>query len=85
VYKHEGVTTGKAKLIHFYPIGEWEMYDLENDPQELVNIYGRAEHAELQKSLHAELDRLRSELDVPPNEKNKVSREGAKAQSSTIN
>jgi arylsulfatase A-like enzyme len=85
VYKHEGVTTGKAKLIHFYPIGEWEMYDLEKDPQELENIYGRAEHAELQKSLHAELERLRDELEVPPNDKNKVSRKGAKAQSSTIN
>jgi arylsulfatase A-like enzyme len=85
VYKHEGVTTGKAKLIHFYPIGEWEMYDLEKDPQELENIYGRPEHADLQKSLHAELERLRDELEVPPNDKNKVSRKSAKAQSSTIN
>jgi arylsulfatase A-like enzyme len=66
VYKHEGVTTGRAKLINFYPINEWEMYDLENDPHELVNIYGRAEHADLQMQLHAELDRLRDELEVPP-------------------
>jgi hypothetical protein len=67
VYKHEGVTNGRAKLIHYYPIGEWEMFDLESDPDEMVNIYGRPEHAELQQQLHAELARLRTELDVPPN------------------
>src|SRR5262245_52760932 len=40
VYRHEGVTNGHAKLIHYYPINEWEMFDLESDPHELVNIYG---------------------------------------------
>jgi arylsulfatase A-like enzyme len=66
VHKHEGVTNGRAKLIHYYPIDEWEMFDLASDPHELTNIYGRPEHAELQKELHAELERLRSELEVPP-------------------
>ena len=66
VHKHEGVTNGQAKLIHYYPIGEWEMFDLENDPDEMVNIYGRPEHAELQRELQAELARLRTELEVPP-------------------
>ncbi len=68
VYKHEGVTTGRAKLINFYPIGEWELYDLEKDPHELMNVYGRPEYAKLQKELHAELERLRAELEVPANE-----------------
>ena len=66
VNKHEGVTTARAKLIHFYPLDEWEMYDLQNDPDELHNIYDRPEHAELRKELTAELERLRRELDVPP-------------------
>jgi arylsulfatase A-like enzyme len=66
VHKHEGVTNGRAKLIHFYPVDEWEMYDLRSDPNELVNIYGRPEYAELQRQLEAELARLRTELDVPP-------------------
>jgi arylsulfatase A-like enzyme len=66
VHKHEGVTNGRAKLIHFYPLGEWELYDLEKDPHELSNVYGRPEYAELQKELHAELERLREELEVPP-------------------
>jgi arylsulfatase A-like enzyme len=65
VAKHEGVTNGRAKLIHFYTLGEWEMYDLEKDPQELKNVYGKPEYAELEKHLQAELDRLRHDLEVP--------------------
>jgi arylsulfatase A-like enzyme len=66
VHKQEGVTTGRAKLIHYYTLGEWELFDLEQDPQELTNRYGRPEYAELQAKLSAELARLRDELDVPP-------------------
>jgi arylsulfatase A-like enzyme len=65
-HKHEGVTNGRAKLLHFYPVGEWELYDLEKDPNELVNVYGKQEYAELQGKLHSELERLRAELEVPP-------------------
>jgi arylsulfatase A-like enzyme len=67
VAKHEGVTTGRAKLIHFYTLDEWELYDLEQDPHEMTNVYGRPEYAALQKELHAELKKLREELEVPPN------------------
>ena len=66
VYKHEGVTTGRAKLIHFYPLNEWELYDLEADPHELNNVYGRSDYALLQSELTVELQRLRTELQVPP-------------------
>ena len=66
VYRHEGVTNGRTKLIHYYPIKEWEMFDLENDPNEWVNLYGRPEYAAMQAGLHAELARLRRALDVPP-------------------
>jgi arylsulfatase A-like enzyme len=66
VHKHEGVTNGRAKLIHFYTLGEWELFDLEKDPQELDNVYGEPAYAQLQEELHAELEQLRQELDVPP-------------------
>jgi len=63
VRKHYGVRTETAKLIHFYDEEDgftaWEMYDLENDYDELNNIYGRAEYAELQSELEEELERLR--------------------------
>jgi arylsulfatase A-like enzyme len=67
VAKHEGVTNGKAKLIHFYTLAEWELYDLANDPQELVSVYGKPEYATVQANLTAELTRLRQQLQVPSN------------------
>ena len=68
VARHDGVTNGKAKLIHFYKLGEWELYDLEKDPHELMSVYGKPEYAQLQADLTAELARLRAELKVPANE-----------------
>ena len=45
--------------MHFYQFGdEWEMYDLKNDPDELNNIYGKSEHAKLQKRMKNRLDKL---------------------------
>jgi arylsulfatase A-like enzyme len=63
--RHEGVTNGRAKLIYFYKIGDWELFDLERDPHELVNVYGRPEYVKTQAELVAELERLRRELEVP--------------------
>ncbi|MDA1006695.1 MAG: sulfatase, partial [Verrucomicrobia bacterium] len=65
VARHYGVTNGRFKLIHFYQKNEWELFDLEMDPNELKSIYNDGEHAAIQSSLAAELDRLRTELKVP--------------------
>ena len=65
VARHDGVTTGKAKLIHFYLLNEWELYDLEKDSHEVMNVYGKPEYAKLQAELTAELTRLRTALQVP--------------------
>jgi arylsulfatase A-like enzyme len=59
VYPHEGVTTGRAKLIHFYTLGERELFDLEADPQELHNRWNDPKNAFLQAKLQTELARLR--------------------------
>ena len=43
VQPHYGIRTDKYKLMHFYySMDEWELYDLENDPQEMNNIYNEA-------------------------------------------
>ena len=67
VKKHEGVYDGRFKLIHFYDdVDEWELYDLEKDPNELLNVYSKPENAQEVARLAAELERLKTELKVPP-------------------
>ena len=64
VNKHEGVRTDRYKLIHFYEMGEWELYDLLEDPQEMTNLYGNAEYAEITQTLKAELVKLKDQYAV---------------------
>jgi len=60
VKRHYGVRTKTHKLIHFYnDIDAFELYDLENDPSELNNIYGKSEVTDIQKELETELVKLR--------------------------
>ncbi len=41
VKRHYGVRDGRYKLIYFYnDIDKWELYDLQEDPTEMNNIYG---------------------------------------------
>jgi arylsulfatase A-like enzyme len=55
VQPHYGIRTERYKLIHFYySMDEWELYDLENDPQEMNNIYKNASDS-LIKKLKAQL------------------------------
>ena len=57
--RHIGVRTERHKLIHFYQTDEWELYDLNTDPDELTNLYGKPEMQATTARLKAELDRLR--------------------------
>lgn len=60
VKRHYGIRTDRYKLIHFYyDIDEWELYDLENDPQEMNNVYDNSDYTEIRDSLHQELEKLR--------------------------
>ena len=67
VRPHYGVITDRYKLVHFYKpdVDYWELYDLKEDPQELRSVYDQTEYAAVQKELHTELTRLRTELKVP--------------------
>ena len=61
VHPHYGVRTDRYKLISFYTIDAWELFDLEKDPHELRNVYGEKPYARVTQELKAELMRLRRE------------------------
>ena len=65
VRRHYGVRTARYKLIHFYNIDEWELYDLASDPREMRNLYGEPQYQDLIQDLKAEIVRLQEELEVP--------------------
>ncbi len=59
VKRHYGIRTERYKLIHFYnDIDEWELYDLETDPAEMNNLYGKAEYTRLVDDLKKRLEEL---------------------------
>jgi arylsulfatase A-like enzyme len=64
VKKHRGVRTERYKLIHYYePPEEFELYDLQEDPGELHNLYGEPRYAALVQQLRDRIDELRRETD----------------------
>ncbi len=65
VRKHEGVAGKRYKLLHFYDLGEWELYDLKKDPNEMKSEYDNPEYAGVVAELKAELKRLRAYYKVP--------------------
>ncbi|MCH7823528.1 MAG: DUF4976 domain-containing protein [Acidobacteria bacterium] len=65
VQRHYGVRTARYKLIHYYNLGEWELFDLETDPDELVNLYDEPAYAEVVADLEADLAGLRELYAVP--------------------
>ena len=63
-----GIRTSTHKLIH-YPGMEgkyqWEMFDLENDPEEMNNLYHASQYQRVRTTLTHKLRNLISELDDP--------------------
>lgn len=66
VPRHEGVRNSRYKLIHFYRIGEWELYDLDRDPDEMRNVHGDPAYSDVLVEMKLELQRLRQFYRLPP-------------------
>jgi arylsulfatase A-like enzyme len=67
VRPHYGVRTDRYKLIHFEgDMDNWELFDLQTDPNEMSNVYGRDELSAVQEELHAKLNELQRELGDQP-------------------
>ena len=58
VHPHYGVRTDRYKLIHFYTIDAWELFDLEKDPHELKSVYNDPAYASVVDEMKKELKRL---------------------------
>ena len=58
VHPHYGVRTERYKLIHFYTIDAWELFDLEKDPHELKSVYKDPAYTSVVSDMKGELKRL---------------------------
>jgi len=65
VRRHYGIRTDRYKLIHYFREGKWELFDLQEDPEELESVYGDSDYAQVQKRLKQRLDKLQDNYEVP--------------------
>ncbi len=65
VRRHRGVCTDRYKLIHFYNIGEWELFDLQKDPKEMNNVASDPAYATIRSDLTTKLEQLAAQYQVP--------------------
>ena len=64
VKRHYGIRTGRYKLIHFYnDIDKWELYDLVDDPNEMVNLYDHPSMQDLISRLKKQLKELQEQYE----------------------
>ena len=59
VLPHLGIRGERYKLIYFYTVNEWELYDLKTDPQEQKNLVNQAAYKSVLIAMKKELVRQR--------------------------
>ncbi|APA63733.1 sulfatase family protein [Maribacter sp. 1_2014MBL_MicDiv] len=69
VKKHYGIRTKRYKLIHFYDdIDTWELYDLEKDPNEKMNLIMNTDYAQVLHRMRVKLDSVQTHYKVTETE-----------------
>jgi arylsulfatase A-like enzyme len=63
VLQHLGVRGERYKLIYFYTVNEWELYDLKTGPQEQKNLIKLPQHQKTFLQMKGELLKLRNQYD----------------------
>ena len=59
VKRHYGISTERYKLIHYYyDIDEWELFDIQSDPQEMRNVYNDPAYTSVKADLHERLTKI---------------------------
>jgi arylsulfatase A-like enzyme len=65
VAAHDGVRTARHKLFYLPDTGEWQLFDLERDPQELRSVHGDPAYAGVLAGMRKTYHELRSKY-APP-------------------
>jgi arylsulfatase A-like enzyme len=63
VLEHLGVRGERYKLIYFYTVNEWQLFDLKTDPMEQKNLILSKEYQSILAQMKKELQRLRDVYD----------------------
>jgi N-acetylglucosamine-6-sulfatase len=61
---HDGIRTSRHKLFHFTGTDEWQLFDLEKDPQELKSIHDDPASAATLAGMKSIYQKLRAEYQV---------------------
>jgi len=65
VARHYGVRTVRYKLVYYYQNDEWELFDLQTDPVDQVNLYGEPGYGDITNDLKQRLQTLQTQYQVP--------------------
>lgn len=66
VPQHFGVRTQTHKLIYFPRSDEWNLFDLQRDPNEMKSVHDAPAYRQVREDLSTEFARLRNVYDAPP-------------------
>jgi len=65
VPRHDGVRTQRYKLVHFYTVPEFNLFDLERDPSEMRSVHDDPAYAEILAEMQQRYWRAREKFGVP--------------------
>ncbi|MBO4392592.1 MAG: sulfatase-like hydrolase/transferase [Clostridia bacterium] len=60
------IRSRRYKYVHEGILGKHQLYDMQADPEENINLFGNPAYADIQKSLADELEKTFSEYTLPP-------------------
>jgi arylsulfatase A-like enzyme len=65
VRRQVGVRDHRYKLIHYYEVDRWELFDLEKDPHEMRSVYDEAGYQDVVRTMKRKLGALRAQYRAP--------------------
>ena len=65
VRRQYGVRDARYKLVRYYEVDKWELFDLEKDPHEMRSVYSDAEYVDVVSEMKKKLESLRAQYRVP--------------------